>query len=410
MNPQSHPSVPPTGKAPRLHYIDWLRVLAVLLLFPFHVSRVFNYEDFYVKDGVLSEGLGYVLGFIDVWHMPLLFFLAGASTYFALGKRGAGGYLLERVKRLLVPFLFGFLVLIPPQTWLGGRFNSGYTGSFWHYLTSGDWLVMNIRDGGDYYGGFGIGHLWFIMFLFMISVVALPLLLGGRTRRGARGAARISRLLSRPWGWPVAAFVILLAEAMPETGGINFFYYMSIFLLGWFAFADPQFALDAARYRRPALLLGLALTLFSMGSASFRHSLADPSLARTGLTLLVFLGGYLIIVGILGHGRMYLDRTSPALRYLAEASYPVYLLHQTVIVVIAFYLVALPGPWPLRWVLLLTGSVAATFALYEGVRRVSVLRALFGMRRARRAPTAVGDRPVAAPPLPERSGTGVVAS
>ncbi len=134
----------------RRYDIDWLRVLAVLLLFPFHVSRVFNAEDpFYVKAAHLSMPLSYGLNFISVWHMPLLFLLAGASTFFALGKRSSRQYIGERVKRLAVPFMFGFLLLIPPQTWYGGRFNSGYTGSFWHYIVSGDVRKFNIKDGGD---------------------------------------------------------------------------------------------------------------------------------------------------------------------------------------------------------------------------------------------------------------------
>ena len=115
-----------TGSVARQHYIDWLRVLAVLLLFPYHVSRVFNAGDpFYVKADQVSGALNGVLAFVSVWHMPLLFLLAGASTYFALGRRSSGQYLGERVKRLAVPFVFGFFVLIPPQTWYGGRFNSG---------------------------------------------------------------------------------------------------------------------------------------------------------------------------------------------------------------------------------------------------------------------------------------------
>ena len=178
--------------AARQHYIDWLRVLAVLLLFPFHVLRVFNADDpFYIKAAHLSAPLSDVLNFISVWHMPLLFVLAGASTFFALGKRSARQYLSERRERLLVPFVFGIFVLIPPQTWYGGRFNSGYTQSFWHYLVSGDFLKWNIKDGGDYYGGFGIGHLWFIIVLFLVAVVALPLLLLGTHGARRRAAAQL---------------------------------------------------------------------------------------------------------------------------------------------------------------------------------------------------------------------------
>ncbi|MDH4139220.1 MAG: acyltransferase family protein, partial [Coriobacteriia bacterium] len=168
----------------RIHYIDWLRVLAVLLLFPFHTWRVFDVEAFYVK-GAESVPLTYVLGFISAWHMQLLFVLAGASTYFALGKRSGAQYLGERVKRLLVPFLFGWLVLVTPQTWIGAKLNAGYTDSLWSYVANGDFLVLNVREGGDYWGGFGLGHLWFILFLLVLSLVALPLFLWGRGEKGS---------------------------------------------------------------------------------------------------------------------------------------------------------------------------------------------------------------------------------
>jgi glucans biosynthesis protein C len=98
--------------ANRLHFIDWLRVLAVLLLFPFHTSRVFNAGNpFYVKSPYLSEGLTWVLHFISVWHMPLLFLLAGASTYFALKMRTPGKYAGERVMRLFVPLISKYPVV-----------------------------------------------------------------------------------------------------------------------------------------------------------------------------------------------------------------------------------------------------------------------------------------------------------
>ena len=87
-----------------------------------------------------------------------------------------------------------FLVLIPPQTWYGARFNSGYQESFWHYLVSGDFLQWNIQDGGDYFGGFGFGHLWFIFVLLLVAVIALPLLASRGT--GRRRCCRASRAAS----------------------------------------------------------------------------------------------------------------------------------------------------------------------------------------------------------------------
>ena len=367
----------------RQHYIDWLRVLAVLLLFPFHVSRVFNAgEAFYVKSAEVSVRLDYVLGFISTWHMQLLFLLAGASTYLALGRRSGGTYLTERVNRLLVPLAFGFVVLIPPQTWIGARLNSGYTASFWHYLVSGDWLVWSVRDGGDYFGGFGIGHLWFILILFLLSLVALPLFLLARTGRGRQAVQIMARGLANPAWWLVPPMFILVAENLPDPARLHPFYYLVFFLLGYVIMAHGRFIEAAKRYRWPSLGLGVALALFWVLSNHLRDSTPDMSWRRIGLVYLGMLATWMMLVGLLGCGKRYLDRPSPALSYLAEGSYPVYILHQTVIVVLAFYLVGMPGPWLVRWFLLLAGSVVGTFALYEIVRRVNPLRSLFGMRAA----------------------------
>jgi peptidoglycan/LPS O-acetylase OafA/YrhL len=388
----------------RLHYIDWLRVLAVLLLFPFHSARVFNGyvvpgrgvvgEPFYVKGAELSSVLGWMLGFIDRWHMPLLFLLAGASTYFALGKRTPGQYVSERVLRLVVPLVFGFFVLIPPQTWLGGRFNSGYPASFWAYLSSGAFLAFNIRDGGDYYGGFGIGHLWFILFLFILSMAALPLLVWIRNRRGGQAqdqvADRPRRLAAVSW-WLVPPVVLWFAEGMPELGGKNIFYYLAWFLLGFLAIRGQAFLAAAERLSWPVLAAGAAICAASLLVGPFRDSLPDPSWPLAGLNILGMLGAWLVVAGLMGLGKRYLDRPSPQLTYLAEASYPVYILHQTVIVVLAFYLVrVVPGAWT-GFAAVLATSVAATVALYEGVRRVAPLRVLFGMKQATRPAVAVSE-------------------
>lgn len=378
----------------RLHYIDWLRVLAVLLLFPFHTWRVFNAnEAFYVKSAFLSQTVNSILWFIDFWHMPLLFLLAGASTYFALRKRTGLQYAAERFTRLGVPLIFGWAVLIPPQTWYGGRFNSGYAGSFLHYITSGDWLVMNLRDGGDYFGGFGLGHLWFILFLLIIALMALPLLLWWRSARGERRAQSFSRFLGKAWAWPIVGFILMIAEGLPSPDpDRSIFYFMALFVFGYAIMADGAYLEAAKRYRWPAIIVGAGTVVLRMMVWKWHDSLADPSVMLTLANTVTLTAVWLIITGLLGFGQLHLDQPSKPLSYLAEASYPLYILHQTVIVVAAFYLVRLPGPWIVQWVALLVVAVAVTFGLYEVVRRVGVLRFLFGMRRKPAAtPTPVTE-------------------
>jgi glucan biosynthesis protein C len=372
-------------EASRVYYIDWLRILAVLLLFPFHTLRVFDSADpFYAKASPTSEWVGHLLAFVSVWHMPLLFFLAGCSTYYALSRRHAGQYAWERVKRLLIPFVFGFFILIPPQTWFGGRFNSGYTGSYWHYLVSGDFLQWNVKDSGDYFGGFGIGHLWFILFLLLISLFALVVTVWGARGRGVRPLQAFCRLLAKPWGWIIALVILYLAGAAPEIPGGPIVFYFFLFLLGFVAVCDPKFMESAERYRIPMLIAGLGLALFHILSTDFRESFPDPSWQRALLSIAEVGGCWLTLVGLLGFGKRYLDRTSRAQKYLAEGSYPVYILHQTVIVIIGFYLIRWAAPRPALWAILLIAAVAGTFALYEIVRRVGVLRFLFGMKARKR--------------------------
>lgn len=380
----------------RLHYIDWLRVLAVLLLFPFHTARVYNAgEAFYVKGPETSAVVSRLLGFVDTWHMPLLFLLAGASTYLALGKRTRAQYARERVKRLLVPFIFGVLVLIPPQTWFGARFNTGYSGSYSGYVTSGDFLVPDIRDGGDYYGGLGTGHLWFIVFLFVISLVVLPLWVGRGTELSR--TAGFSRFLARPGGWLVASFVIMLAEGLPGLAGKNFAYYLVFFVLGYLAMCSDQFMNAAERWRWPALVTGIAATAWWVTTGAWRDALADPSVALAGVVYVGMMARWLVIIGLLGLARRLLNRPSLTLGYLAEGSYPVYILHQTVIVALAFYVVDFDVAWPVQWTLLLLSSVVITFLCFEAVRRVSWLRVVFGMRRR---PPALRQVPTGATPAP----------
>jgi peptidoglycan/LPS O-acetylase OafA/YrhL len=113
----------------------------------------------------------------------------------------------------------------------------------------------------------------------------------------------------------------------------------------------------------------------------WRNSLPDPAVVLTTVNYLGMLGVWTMLIGMLGAGRHHLDRPSRSLSYLAEASYPVYILHQTAIVVLAWFVVKAPEmSGAVQWAVILVASVAASFTIYEGLRRVGVLRFLFGMR------------------------------
>lgn len=377
----------------RAHFIDWLRTLAVLLLIPFHVLRVFDADDWYVKAQQLSNPLHLILNFISLWHMPLLFFLAGCSTYFALQKRTGLDFAWERVKRLLVPLIFGTFILVPPQTWIGARFNGAYPASFWHYLSSGDFLAWNVEGagflsspGGNFEGGFGVAHLWFILFLLIISLITLPLTLWGTRAGGVTTAQRVSRLIARPISWILAVIVLFVCYGVAAIVDQPFIFYLGFLLLGWVSTADPRFVRAAEQLRGPAMTAGVVLSICWVFANELGDGFAETTLGLAGVGLLAMAAVWLMLVGLIGFGKRHLDRSSRTERYFGEASYPLYILHQMIIVILAFYIVRLTTATVLQGILLFVSSVFCIFALYEIVRRVGPLRFLLGMK-ARRQPT-----------------------
>jgi peptidoglycan/LPS O-acetylase OafA/YrhL len=381
--------------------IDWLRILAVALLFPFHTARVFDvWNEFYVKNDQLSVALTYVIAFMEPWHMPLLFLLAGASSWFALSHRTGGRYAGERVKRLLVPFLFGLLVLIPPQSYLGLVSHSGDAPGYLGWLP--DFFHLNGADLDGYFlGGHTWGHLWFIAHLLVYSLLALPVLLFLRRGAGRRLVEALARAVSVPGVILLFALALVPAMDVPDIAGGNPVFYLTVFLLGYVMVADERFAEAMDRHRLPALVLGPAACLV-VAILNVDGWPAVPVWSEDLLDLYVgVVMPWCCLVALLGYGRRLLRSAGRVARYLGEASYPVYLLHQTVIVMVAFAVVGWDAGVALKFAVTLSASLLVTMLVYElAVRRVAVTRFLFGMKPLRRAagakarPEGVGAAPI----------------
>jgi peptidoglycan/LPS O-acetylase OafA/YrhL len=368
------------SKIERVYYIDWLRVMAVLLLILFHSARIFDiWDPFYVKNATRSSFLSYsVITVLNQWQIPLLFLLAGASTWFALGIRSGRQYAAERFKRLLLPFLFGILVIVPPQAYLARFQNPGYLDTFLQFLPD----YFHIRgDLSGYTGLFTPGHLWFILFLFVFALVALPLLLYLRTDSGRKRISDLATLTEKPGGLLWFILPLVLAGALPDIGGKNPFVYITLFVYGFVLVADGRFQESLDRYRWPALILSLItiaglILLEVVKLPTPKYSWGDilSFLLRTSNT-------WFWLIAILGFGRRYLNRTNPFLRYAAQGSYPFYILHQTVIVIIGYFVVQGTESVTVKYLLIVIASLIATTLLYDlMVKRTNLTRYLFGMK------------------------------
>ena len=169
-------------KQERRYDIDWLRVLAMFSVFLFHCARYFDNEGWHVKNPQLSFGFSVFVGILVQWIMPIFFVLSGSSSWFALNFRNAGRYLGERFKRLFIPLIFGIFILIPPQVYIERFTNYQFNGSFFqfypHYFDgwygfSGNFAWMGL-------------HLWFLLILFLFSLLTLPFLLALQKRTADR--------------------------------------------------------------------------------------------------------------------------------------------------------------------------------------------------------------------------------
>ena len=336
----------------RKRYLDNLRALTVLLLFPYHVFMIYNNwgEPFYIHGAELSVTSA-VNQILWLWMMPSLFTLAGISARYALQKRSAAQFVKERVDKLLLPLLFGMLLLIPIQSYLAGLFSNGHA-SYFDYFTT-------LTDFTGYDGAFTPGHLWFILFLFAISMISLPFMLLYRKRgKGTLGQ-----------GAPL--FTLVLMGLLPCLGNVIFDIsgkspteYLAYYLLGYFFLSNEEAAMKLEKHRF-ALLCAAALG--AGASIHFDHMFFEAA-------------AWLCVLAVLGMARRYLNYGGRVSAYLTRSSFGVYLFHQSWIVIAGYFILMLTGDYRGQIPLILACSIALTYATYEIARRIPLLRRMFALK------------------------------
>lgn len=356
------------GAALRRNFLDNLRFLAVLLLFPYHTFMVYNSfgESFYVKGPEVAVTSG-IIAAIWPWLMPLMFMIAGISSYYALQKRTARDYIRERVLRLLIPLLAGIALLVPVQTYIAEVFHNGYSGG---YLAQYALFFTKPTDLTGYHGGFTPAHLWFILYLFPISLIALPVM-----RLMIKSGQNRSRDI--PLGLLLLFFLIpSVSQIVLDINGKSFGEYLAFFLLGFIILARDDIQ---EKLKKHCLFLS-GLSLLCMAT----YAWLGPDISRASAVAYEALYGFyawVMILAILGLGKRYLDFSNPYTDYLSSASFPVYVFHQQWVVVTAYFALRLSDSILLQMLCIILGSAALTFATYEAFRRMRVTRFLFGIKR-----------------------------
>lgn len=371
----------------RRYDLDWLRVLAVLLLVPFHSAIIFSSlpqtQVVYVYDSHHSLLLMKMVDFMYLWHMPLLFVVAGAASWFALGVRSGQRYLEERVSRLLVPILFGMVVLLPPTLYLWTRTAPRLAARFPTFFQFyPHYFVPDLADlTGRTQGSWTPQHLWFIMYLLGYSALALPFFQYLRGPSGRRLVEGLADFFARRGAILLLALPLALAAAVPIGGSENPLVYLVWFVYGYFLMSDPRLQAAVDRHTWTAFLLAILSALFIFTTGQKAGPAGSPLWILWGVVY--NFSRWVWVAGILGLGHRFLNTNSAVLRYANEAAYPFYILHYPVNMLAGYLL----RPWntavAVKYALIVVLTTTVSLALYEAlIRRFNPLRFLFGMKRA----------------------------
>jgi peptidoglycan/LPS O-acetylase OafA/YrhL len=388
-----------TGSSRRFE-LDWLRVVVVLGLIPYHVAVVFAVgPGDYIQNSERSLAFDVAATLVAFIGMPLLFMIAGAATWYALGRRRASAYLAERLRRLAAPLLFGIVALVPVQLYFD-RLNApgyhlNYLQFYQQFLT--DWV--HIVQLGVFGRGFQYwGHLWFLLYLLAVSLFLLPLLGWLRRGSGQRYPSHLARIAGHPLGLLLLGVALSLVEVILEgpigprpaldygnlySGVAGLILYAAAFVLGYLLVPNVTFQQAVIRYRTHMLALGLLLLAFhELALALFGAQVLSSPLALALVRLLRGIITWCLLAAALGFASRYLTRGTPRLRSLSEAAFPLYVLHMPILTVLAYYVVRWDTPVIFKFVTLIALTSLVTFALYEGVvRRIAVMRFLFGLKQ-----------------------------
>lgn len=343
----------------RRYDIDWLRVIAIGLLLIYHIAIIFQpWAMFigFIRSDELWEGLWKPMTMLNVWRIPLLFYISGMGVYFAIQKRNWKGLLLERGKRILLPFLFGSVAIVPL-----------------HFLVFQHYYHLPL----EYFAH--PAHLWFLGNIFVYVLLFLPLFFYLKRTRDSKLVKSITAFMGHPMG-PLSISLIFALETLLIKPQVFEMYAQTWhgFFLGLLAFLFGFLFVQSGKPFWQTILkwkwgyLGLAVALYALRVIVFNFKSPDYLMA---------IESNCWILSIFGWGYQYLNKPSNTLRYLSQAAYPVYIIHMFVLYTGAMLILPLAMPPFLKFISIVLFTAIGCYLIYEFlIRRIRLLRPLFGLK------------------------------
>lgn len=385
----------------RQTYLDWLRIFSIMGVLLFHSAMPYVSGDWWhIKNHDTSDLLMESNFFLHLIRMPLLFFISGTVSYYMMQRRSSLGFIGLRFRRLFIPLLVGMFIIVPPQIYME-RLNNGYTGSYWDFYKT----VFNFVPYPK--GSFSWHHLWFIAYLFVYDIIFAPAFAWVASPKSEGFKNKLAALAGGKWVYlimlPGILWYAFVVKRGPEFNNLvqdtPYFVYWLLFVLGGFiCITQPKLMDSLERNRRFALTIGfVAFILLDI----LRWNKIEPGHERwsfhSGLMFNAFCALFPIVawtwvLALIGYGKHYLNRKLKVLNYLNQAVYPFYILHQTVIVILVYYITPLHEDVLIKYVYTVGMTLFVTVGVYHLlVMPFPVMRFLFGMKPAAKV------KPVTAP-------------
>ncbi|MDP2918857.1 MAG: acyltransferase [Dehalococcoidia bacterium] len=397
----------------RLSHLDWLRIFVIAELILFHTAMTFAPYGWYIRNPQLNLATQALVQVLDKFHMELLFFIAGVAAWYSFGVRKWGTYLLERLQRLVVPFIFGMLVIVPPcyyfsQLFFDRFFSLTYNNFFDWYVKF--WLGKAVTPFSVMYGGaFRAGALWFLWYLVVYTFVLFPFLYLIYHKAREKFIPRLASFFDKRGALLLLVIPIVLVNIFSQwkvsIGGTNFriigwvmvgdfqvLYYVLFLVYGFFIYSNARFqkgidktGLIAIPIALISMVLFMLLVFPTWNNAplkqfwyTFRGEPGTRGFIMSQSLYAVTTWSW--VLSLLYLGRKFLNRSGRFVRWGNEAVLPVYIVHSTFIAILSYYVVKWNMPVLPKYVIIVVLTYIGCVALLQLCKTNNITRFVLGIR------------------------------
>ncbi|GAA4115687.1 acyltransferase family protein [Aquimarina addita] len=367
----------------RRYDLDWLRVIVFGLLIFYHVGMFFVPWGWHIKNNDTYNWMKWPMLFVNQWRLPILFVISGMGTYYALSHRNLWQFNWERIKRLLIPLLFGMIIIVPPQVYFERLAHNEFIGSYFSYIKTTAYTGIYPE------GNFGWHHLWFLPYLLIFSLLASPLLVWIKEKT-VKADNYLKKLLLKPYGLYLFIIPLYLLESLVEPffpithalidDWFNFINCFVLFLFGFILIANEKELWKCLNLiKGKALIIGcstfcIQLFIWIMDKDSILIHFSEAFIKVSNL--------WSWILVILGYGAKFLNTKSNTLTYCNRAVYPFYILHQTIMIAIGYYIMNFDWGWLPKFVIMVIGTFGGSLIIYHFViLKIPFLQPFFGLKK-----------------------------